>query len=108
MEIGNSELQSFIDHIPGVENIPADAFLRLVRPHVSKTSALKVITEEEMVPVQLRSVKKHGAADIALRSALEEGPMDTDRGSSCTSEINGGPRCGYSLAKWFFRTFWGK
>jgi hypothetical protein len=70
----------FIDHIPGVDNIPADAFSRLVKPHVSKVSALNVITEEEAVPVQPGSAEEHGAADIALRSALEVDLMDTEQG----------------------------
>jgi hypothetical protein len=44
----------FIDHIPGVDNMPAEAFSRLVKPHINKVSALNVITEEEVVPVQPR------------------------------------------------------
>jgi hypothetical protein len=69
-----------VENIPGVENIPADAFSRLVKPHVSKISALNVITEEGMSPVQPGSVEEHGAADIALRSALEEVSMDIGQG----------------------------
>jgi hypothetical protein len=52
----------------------------LVKPHISKVSTLNFITEEEIVPAQPRSVEEHGAADIALRSALEEGPMDIEQG----------------------------
>ena len=58
----------FIDHIPGAENIPADAFSRQVKPHVSKSHQLNIITEEEVVPAQTGPIDEHDAVDIALHS----------------------------------------
>jgi hypothetical protein len=62
----------FINHIPGAENIAADAFSQLVKPHVSKSHQLNIITEEEVVPAQTGPIDKHDAAGIALRSVREE------------------------------------
>jgi hypothetical protein len=67
-------LSLFINHIP--ENISADAFSRLVKPHVCKSHQLNtiIITEEEVFPAQTGSIDEHDAAGIALHSVREEGP----------------------------------
>ena len=47
------EIQNYnfhIEHIPGVDNIPADAFSRLVEPHVGKTVQLNALTRSQGGP----------------------------------------------------------
>jgi hypothetical protein len=64
----------FYQSYPGTENIPADAFSRLVKPHVSKSHQLNIITEEEVVPAQTGPIDEHDAVGIALNSVREKGP----------------------------------
>ena len=65
IEIQNYQFK--IEHIPGVENIPADAFSRLIHRHVIKPKIL----------FALHNTRSSYKADKALREGLIQEAMNT-------------------------------
>jgi hypothetical protein len=75
------EIQNYnfrIEHIPGVENIPADVFSRLIKPFEARTVMLNVLTRsgrgEGNEVGQGGPTEGSGAITTILQTVLEEGP----------------------------------
>jgi hypothetical protein len=67
-----------IEHIPGVENIPADVFPRLIKPHEARTVRLNVLTRsgrgEGNDVGRGGPTEGSGAITTILHNVPEEGP----------------------------------